>query len=209
MADDPIKRPSEVIRAALKQHGLTLRALGEQLGERPEKLSVAVKCTNGVGPKAIELRKKVAEVLGLDPYEVWDPVFMTPKIRQKGGYSKLKRRMEMSEDEFEALSPKDKVRSILADFDTNVRELAELLDIPYSTLTSAIYGNFNDDARKRVAEYLRVPPEDIWPDLYARYDLKLKVPFKELLSKNPDLKTLHGFGDFTKPFDADPTRSED
>ena len=70
-----------------------------------------------------------------------------------------------------------------------------------------IYGNSDNQAREHIAEYLKVPPEEIWPDLHLK--LEPKVPLEELFSKNPDLQALPGFGGFTKPFDADPTRSED
>ncbi|MFG5384457.1 hypothetical protein [Yoonia sp. R2-816] len=195
-----------IIKNALRQNGLKLFEVAENLGESPSKVSLAIHCTSGVGPKPIETRKKIARFLGLDPYEVWDASFLTPKPRQKGGNRKVKRRMEYTKDDWAALVPKDKVRSILAEFDTTVQDLSSILDIPYSTLTSAIYGNFNSDARLKIAEHLAVAPEKIWPELHSTP--VSSVDFEAQLRLRPDLRKMYGFGDMRVPFSPQPVNPE-
>ena len=194
-----------IIKNALRQNGLKLRELAEKLGEPPSKVSLAIRGTSGVGAKPIEIRMKIAEFLGLDPYEVWDAPFLTPKPRQKGGNRKVKRRMEYEKEDWEALAPKDKVRSVLAEFDMTVRDLSSILDIPYSTLTSAVYGNFNSDARLKIAEHLAIPAETIWPELHS--PPVSNDDFEAQLQLRPDLRKMHGFGDMRTPFNPLPGNS--
>ncbi|WP_299083429.1 helix-turn-helix transcriptional regulator [uncultured Ruegeria sp.] len=193
---------AKVIKTLLKQNDLKLLDLAKQLGESPSKLSLAIRCTNGVTPKSIEMRKKIAKFFDLDPYEVWDAVFLTPKERKKGVTRKLKRRFEYSEKEWSELLPNDKVRSILAEFDMTIRDLSSILEIPYSSVTAAIYGNYNSPAREQIAEYLKMPVELLWPDLH--HIPPEKVNLEALLRKRPDLRTLYGFGNMRQPFDPRP-----
>ncbi|WP_299749938.1 hypothetical protein [uncultured Tateyamaria sp.] len=197
------KMPAEdVIKAKLKQNGIKLLHLAEQLGENPSKLSLAIRCTNGVGPKPIERRKKIAKCFELDPYDVWDASWLTPNKKKKGGNQRVKRRIEYSEGDWSELSPKDKVRSVLAEYDMTMRDLSKILEIPYSTLTAAVYGNDNVSVRKKIAEYLAMPVELLWPDLH--HEPKEKVNLEALLKERPDLRKLYGFGDMRVPFDPRP-----
>ena len=196
---------AEVIKSLLKQNGLKLIDLANQLGESPAKLSLAIRCTNGITPTSIEMRKKIAKFFYLDPYKVWDAVFLTPKERKKGVKRKLKRRIECSEEEWSKLLPNDKVRSILAESNLTLRDLSSILEMPYSSMTWAIYGNYNSPARKKIAEYLKMPVELLWPDLH--HIPKEKVKLEALLKKRSDLRTLYGFGDMRQPFDPRPVGS--
>lgn len=195
-----------IIKNALRQNGQKLMEVAKKLGEPPSKVSLAIRGTSGVGAKPIEIRKKVAEFLGLDPYEVWDASFLTPKPRQKGGNRRVKRRMEYAKDDWAALAPKDKVRSILSEYDMTFQDLSSVLDTPYSTLTSAIYGNFNTGVRLKVAEYLGVSAETIWPELHSTP--AKSVDFEAQLRLRPDLRKMHGFGDMRVPFNPIPVNSE-
>lgn len=194
--------PADVIKNLLRQDGLKLRDLAEELGESASKLSVAIRCTSGVGPKPIELRKKIAKFFDLDPYEIWDASFLTPKKKEKGGNKSVKRRIEYTEEEWTDLAPKDKVRSILVEFDMTMQDLSSILKIPYSTMTAAVYGNYNSAAREKIAEYLKTPAENLWPELHDK--TPSKVNLTTLLKKRPDLRTLHGFGNMRLPFDPQP-----
>ncbi len=197
------KMPAEeVIKAMLKLNGLKLRDLAEHLGENPSRLSVAIRCTNGVGPRPIERRKKIAKFFDLDPYEVWDASLLTSKEKPKSGNWSVRRRIEYSEKAWTELPPKDKVRSILAEHNMTMRDLSSNLEIPYSTMTGAIYGNYNSSAREKIAEYLKIPVDLLWPDLHHIPTEKVKL--KALLKKRPDLRALHGFGDMRLPFDPKP-----
>lgn len=67
----------EIIRAAMKQRDLDFSELAEAINEkRPDKVSLAVRCTTGNHRRSIEIRKKVAQALDLDPAQVWDEVYL-------------------------------------------------------------------------------------------------------------------------------------
>lgn len=191
------KNAHAIVRAVMKQRGVTYRELAVRIGEpNTEKLSVAVRCTSGFGPKTIELRRRIAEALDLIPEDVWEKAHLEPRpTKDTIGYSKVVGRSRLTEEEWKGLRSSEKIRSILSDMDMTFRTYAEFLKVPYSSMTNAVYGNSNNEMRRRIADDLKVSVEEIWPELYTL--VKNKVPLAEALSSEggAGLRAFFGFGD--------------
>ena len=191
------KSGHEIIRAAMEARGLTYQQIAVEIGEKnQEKLSVAVRGSSGRGRQSVELRRKVAEFLSLDPAEVWDEVYLQVRSRKgTGGYSKVKRSFQWTPEEWAAITPSERLRSILADMDMTLVSLAKVLKVHYSSLTNAVYGEENEALRARIAEFIERPAEEIWPDLHRKP--QSGVPLRKAMAGNPGLKLFLGFGNMT------------
>lgn len=190
-----LKNAHSIVRAVMKQRGITYRELAARIGEpNTEKLSVAVRCTSGFGRKTIELRKRIAEELDLIPEDVWEKAHLELRpTRHTIGYSKVVGRSRLKEEEWKGLRSSEKIRSILADMDMTFRSFAEYLKVPYSSMTNAVYGNSNNAMRRRIADDLKINVEEIWPELYTT--LEKKVPLAALSDEEGSgLKAFLGFG---------------
>lgn len=199
---DKLKQPHETIREAMKKQGVDYAAIAQRIGEpRVDKLSVAVRCTTGVGPRAIEIRKKIAHALNLDPEKVWDKVYLQERPREAGGYSKAKPANLISADEWAEMQPSARVRSLLRQHDMTIQQLAEMFNVTYRVMTNNIYGaTVSHEIRKEVAKLLEREPAEIWDNLYGKLaDDNTKKSLDEVLSEDPDFQTFLGFGDLTKP----------
>lgn len=198
-----VKRTSvesyEIIRRTMRKQNLTYNDIAHQIGERPDKLSIAVKCTSGVGPKAIALRAKISAFLNLDPSDVWDAAFMTSRSygERTGGKIALQPASELTAQEWDLLTPSERVRALLLDNQTTLAAMAEALGLNYKTMTKAIYGiSIGDETRQLVASFLKVETATIWPDLYGVAPEKIsRLTADDLL--NPWIARLVGLGDMT------------
>ena len=189
---------NEIIRTAMRERGLTYKDVADQLGEKyPDKLAVAVRCSSGLGRRSIELRKRIAELLSLKPDDVWDEVHLTIRARKPtAGFSKAKFSWQWTDEEWATIPSRERIRSLLADIDLKLTDVAKILNIPYGTLTNAIYGKSTDDVRRRVAEVVERPIEMIWPDIYNQP--ASKVSLRKAIAVNPGLTMFLGFGDMTR-----------
>ena len=208
-----VKRTSvesyEIIRRAMRQQNLTYNDIAHQIGARPDKLSIAVKCTSGVGPKAIKLREKIAMFLALDANEVWDAAFMNPRSydERTGGKVAVQAASELTTAEWGLLTPSERVRALLLNKKMTMIDMAAALSLNYKTMTKAIYGlAVGDEIRQSVAAFLSVEPVSIWPNLYgAESEQNRLLTPADLL--NPWIARLVGLGDMTvKCFPAKRTR---
>lgn len=198
-----VKRTSvesyEIIRRTMRKQNLTYNDIAHQIGERPDKLSIAVKCTSGVGPKAIALRAKISAFLNLDPSDVWDAAFMTSRSYEErtGGKIALQPASELTAKKWDLLTPSERVRALLLDNQTNMVGMAEALGLNYKTMTKAIYGlSVGDETRQLVANFLKVEAATIWPDLYGVAPEKnSRLTADDLL--DPWIARLVGLGDMT------------
>ena len=195
--------PHEIVREAMKRQDLTLRLIATRLGERPDKLSIAVRGTSGVSRRSIELRHKVAELLSLDPYKVWDKDMMT--VRSPTANNKKKKVTpvsELSEEQWNVMSGRERVRAMLTERKMTLRSLGEKLDnMPFSTVTKAIYGYPYEEARKKIAAFFMKEPHEIWPDLYSAQLAEDDPPRPESVDDlSPGLKTFLGFGNMNVRF---------
>jgi lambda repressor-like predicted transcriptional regulator len=197
-----LKSGHEIIRAAMEARGLTYQQIATDIGEKnQEKLSVAVRGSSGRGRKSIELRRKIAEYLSLDPADVWDKVYLEVRpIKGRTGYKKVKRTFQWTPEEWAAITPSERLRSILADMDMTLVTLAKVLKVPYTSLTNAVYGEENEALRARIAEFIERPAEDIWPEIYHKQESGVQL--RKALAGNAGLKLFLGFGNMTGSGDA-------
>lgn len=197
---DKLKQPHEIIREAMKREGIDYATIAQRIGEaRVDKLSVAVRCTTGVGPRAIEIRKKVAHALNLDPEKVWDKIYLQERTREASGYSKAKPADLISGEEWAAMTPSARVRSLLRQHDMTIQHLAEMYGVTYRVMTNNIYGaTVNHEIRKDVAKQFGRDPAEIWDNLYGKTAEVSEQSLSEVLAENPNFETFLGFGDLTK-----------
>lgn len=184
----------------MRKQDLTYNEIASMIDERADKLASAVRCSTGVPPKAIKLREKIAVFLGLDPSDVWDSVFMTPRCRRSPRKMKTGRAIsdrKRAEDHWASSTPSERVRSLLRGKEMQMDALAEALGLHYKTMTKAIYGlTVSDSTRHRIAEFLEEDPARIWPDLYVKASAKDR-PLSESDLETPWLARLIGLGDMT------------
>lgn len=202
-------QPYEKVANALKEGNLNFSRAAQLIGERPDKVSVAVRCTNGSGKRSIEIRNKIAELIGMDPLEIWDPSMMSPTrkpAQKRHGYSKAVPIDKLTEEEWKTMEPRERVRSLLTMEGMTVRDLAQTIDVPYSSLTGAIYGNHNIAMRRRVAEYLNIDPSKVWPNLDNFAQPRIEV--EDAIKQKPGLKTFFGFGDMTRTIKMNSAKNE-
>lgn len=200
--NDKLKQPHEIIREAMKQKRLNFETIAQLIGEpRTDKLSVAVRCTSGVGPRSIEIRKKIAHALNLDPEKVWDPVYLQVRPRGAGGGTRVKPAYAISKKEWAEMAPSARVRALLRMNDMKLHDLAEILGISYRILTNHIYGTTaNHEIRLKVAEMFKRDPSEIWDELYTKGEVKASKTLEEVLEEDPNHSVFFGLGDHTKPF---------
>lgn len=188
-----------IIREAMEQRGLSYQKIGDEIDEPANKLSVAVRCSSGSTQRAIERRVRVAEALGLDPYQVWDEVYLTriERIREKGYKYGVKPFSKLSEGEWDELPPRMRVRALLKEHKLSLQDLAARVGVTYRQLTAAIYGHKEaDDIRKKISEELHHPHSDLWPDIYGSKKDE-RQPLVERAANSSDMDKFFGFGDLT------------
>lgn len=198
---DKLKQSHEIVREAMKRQGIDYATIAQRIGEaRVDKLSVAVRCTTGVGPRAIEIRKKIAHALNLDPEKVWDKIYLQERPREAGGYSKAKPANTIPEAEWEKMAPSARVRSLLRQNDMTIQHLADMFGVTYRVMTNNIYGaTASHEIRKEVAKLFGRKPAEIWDSLYGQSVVTTQKSLAEVLSEDPTFETFLGFGDLTKP----------
>lgn len=196
--NSPGKPAAEIIREAMKAKQIDQREMAERIGERADKLSIAIRCSSGSGPRSIEIRRKIAAFLALNPEEIWEEVYLTPRkvAPSQGVKLTVKRASDVSEDEWTQMDPAKRVRSLLRELNIDLATLAEALDVSYRVLTNNIYGaTVNNVLRPKIAEFLGVSPSRIWDDLYVPEGARDKRPLGQALRDDKGLKAFHGFGD--------------
>jgi len=184
----------------MKRQNLDYAGIAERIGEkRTDKLSVAVRCTNGVGRRAIEIRIKIAAALGLDPEQVWDKIYLQQRPRGHAGYSKVQPANTISENDWRKMAPSARVRALLVENELNIQQLSEMYGVTYRVMTNNIYGNTaSHDLRLKIAKQFNRAPEDIWDNIYGSEDPRKNGPISKALAKQPQLAAFLGFGDLTK-----------
>jgi len=187
----------EIIRAAMKQRDLDFSELAEAINEkRPDKVSLAVRCTTGNHRRSIEIRKKVAQALDLDPAQVWDEVYLKESQNKKqGGNHPIKPANKISKREWKTMSPASRVRALAAQKNITLEEIGKKFGVSYKSVTNHIYGiTAKHEIRLGIAKLFAKKPEEIWPDLYSSLPDE-DLDFNEIAEKDPVLRAFWGFGD--------------
>jgi len=197
-----VKKAHEIIRAAMKERGLDFTAMAALIDEpRVDKLSVAVRCSSGTGQRAIEIRRKIARALDLEPENVWDKVYLEQRKVERTGYKKAKFARDIKPAEWATLSPAERVRALAAERDLSLVHLAEHFGLPYKNFTNHIYGTLtNHEVRLAVADFFKIHPSKIWDKKYAAPEKSATVPLEDQITANPELEVWLGFGDLTKTY---------
>ncbi len=202
MTDKPQATASSIIRDALKVNQLTYVSLGAQIGERPEKISIAVRCGSGLGKRAIEIRKKVAAALALDPSVVWDELYLheLSGSRARPGAERVAMFSQVSHEEWAAMKPRERLRSLLAEYGpVGAREFAVALDIPTRAIYNSVHRSTGGNpVREKIANWFGCEVHDIW----GENEVAIAVPLHEILASHPEARAFYGFGDLTKPIVA-------
>lgn len=194
-----IEESRKAIIDAMKSQGYNFTLLAKKMNVRGEKLAAAVKCTTGITPTTIELRKKAAETLGLDPYKVWNQEYLSyTRKRPTGDRSiKVKPADQLTEEEWDKLPPRMRVRALCQSKGITLKDLEKQLGVTYRMLTSAIYGAKEGySLRKRISRALHHPMSEIWPDLHKPQP-KAPAPSIQRASNSEEMDTFYGFGDLS------------
>lgn len=191
-----------IIREAMRNEGVTYADLAKRIGERKEKLSMAVRCSNGVGPRAIAIRRKIAKALMLDPKKVWDAIYLRERPpASKRGFRPVKPFSEATGAEWEAMSPRERIRSLLADQESDLTSLAKSMDINYRVLTNSLYRDtVSDDRKEAIAQYLGCRTSDIWNMSFIDHNSQNTKSLEAVLAANPTMTMFFGFGCLKRTF---------
>lgn len=185
-----------LIRQIMREQGATYPSLAKDLDFRHEKLASAVKCSTGVTPATIKMRKKVAVALGLDPYEVWSPEYLEysgRKTYETGPYA-VPSASKLKPAAWEKLPPRMRVRALCKDKGFDLGYLQEKFGVTYRVLTAAIYGTKTADAlRQKIADEVETPIEEIWPDIYSPKVVPAEAVAQTVESCS-DMDAFYGFG---------------
>lgn len=191
-----LEESHEIIRRIMKERGATYLSLGRELNFRHEKLATAVKCTTGVTPTTIKMRKSIARALGLDPAEVWSPEYLEYEGRKSyetGPYA-VAPASKLSAEVWQKLPPRMRVRALCKDKRIDLAFLQEKYGVTYRVLTTAIYGsNSGDELRRKMAEDLGASPEHIWPDIYGVQTVQEVTEIAPEAGRS-NLDAYYGFG---------------
>lgn len=189
--------PQDRIKETLASFGMNMIDLSSQVGASPNQVSIAIRCAGGVGPGAVELRKKIAETLQLDASQVWDEQFMTvPETMERNGYAPVKPKSELTDEEWGELSPSERVRALLVEHSMTIKDLAEEMEISYRKLTNSIYGKTaSNDVRRKVARSLEIEPWKIWPEHFVDPEDDITGSINDRLKDDPEaMASFLGFG---------------
>lgn len=185
-----------LIRQIMKEQGATFPSLAKDLNFRHEKLASAVKCSTGVTPSTINMRKGVATALGLDPAEVWSPEYLEysgRKTYETGPYA-VPSASKLKPAAWEKLPPRMRVRALCKDKGIDLGVLQEKFGVTYRVLTAAIYGTKTADAlRQKIADELGRPIEDIWPDIYCPKVVPVEIVAQTVEARS-EMDAFYGFG---------------
>lgn len=190
-----INRAEAIIAEAMRAKGLTYQTIGERVDEAHERLRMTVRCRTGVGRRAIEIRRKVAEALDLVPEDVWDPMYLTETDhRTRVGNVAVKAFSDVSEEEWAAMMPRERARSILAERRMSVMELSQEMGVGHRFVFNTLHRpHAKPEAQERLAAALGCEVDDIWGSADPTEGKALKT----LLEDYPESRAFFGFGDMS------------
>ena len=147
------------VKKLLSERGITFTRISEDSGVEITALLRASTCETSITPNTVRYRQIIAKAIGVPAGSIWPAKYLVKPDRVTRNTPKKAPDVET----------KRRILSALGDLGMTLIGMSQRYDIPASSLNTAISGiGRQDHIRRLVADIIRIPEQELWPDLYGR-----------------------------------------